>query len=79
MSSSNKCFIIGVAGGTCAGKKALCAQIKHQLQTHFPSENAIFVLHAENFYKPLSESELTACTNSEYNFDTPSNSLTLFV
>lgn len=67
----NKCFIIAVAGGTCAGKKILCDRIKTELLSVVPSPNSVFVLHAENFYRQLDDADLAACASSEYNFDTP--------
>jgi uridine kinase len=72
-SNNKKCFIIGVAGGSSAGKKALCSQIKSQLQCHFSQDLSVLVLHAENFYRPLSDEagERKACEEGRYNFDTP--------
>ena len=71
-SDNKKCFIIGVAGGSSAGKKALCSTIKEQLQCHFSANLSVHVLHAENFYRPLaSASDRAACEAGKYNFDTP--------
>ena len=69
--SDNKCFIVAVAGGTCAGKKLLCDRIKTELSTHVSSPNSVFILNAENFYNQPNGTDIEVCASGEYNFDIP--------
>lgn len=66
-----KCFVVAVAGGTRAGKKILCDRIKGEISAQVAPPNSVFVLHAENFYNQLNETDAAACAMGQYNFDTP--------
>lgn len=65
------CFVIGVSGPSSSGKKTVCGLIRKELEKSFGSADCIVVLHAENFYKPLTDEEQCLYSQGKYNFDQP--------
>lgn len=61
-------FLIGVTGGTSAGKTSVCRKIMESLKE---TSGKVALVSQDDFYKNLSEEELKLATKSQYNFDHP--------
>ncbi|KAI9227852.1 MAG: uridine cytidine kinase i [Piptocephalis tieghemiana] len=66
MSRSDAPFIIGIAGGPGAGKKAACQRIMEEL-----GGQDILQLSLHDFYRPLTEGERVLADQGNFNFDLP--------
>lgn len=69
-SSSDRCFIIGVAGGTASGKTTVCKCIMDSL-TDSNLSNKVLILSQDSFYKPLTPGQINLAVKGHYNFDHP--------
>jgi len=67
---NDRCFIIGVAGGTASGKTTVCKCIIESLSEN-NMNNRIVILSQDSFYKPLTPAQQQLAGNGKYNFDHP--------
>lgn len=65
MEKSVESIIVGIAGGSCAGKSLVCKQIVNQLKKLMPNI-PVTVISIDNYYKSLSNVNINT-----YNFDVP--------
>lgn len=71
-SVSDRCFIIGVAGGTASGKTTVCKCIIDNLGDN-NMNNRVVILSQDSFYKPLTPEEKALAVKGKYNFDHPNS------
>ena len=64
MSTQKRTFIVGVSGGTAAGKTTVCREIVKKLHI-----SSVFTLTMDHFYKPLTHEQHKNAI--EYDFDHP--------
>nr|CAB3267485.1 uridine-cytidine kinase 2-B-like [Phallusia mammillata] len=71
--SRRRTFIIGVAGGTSSGKTSVCQKILELLGESFAVNGSrkVAIISQDNFYKELSDDEVSLAHKSQYNFDHP--------
>eukprot|EP00835_Amoeboradix_gromovi_P004448 NODE_347_length_10448_cov_0.163687.p2 type:complete len:285 gc:universal NODE_347_length_10448_cov_0.163687:3240-4094(+) len=69
---TGKPFVIGVAGGSASGKSGFCELIRQKMIEDFNVvEDNVLILNATNFYKSLSDANITLAKEGKYNFDHP--------
>ncbi|KAI9207226.1 putative uridine-cytidine kinase-like protein [Polychytrium aggregatum] len=71
LNSSPAPILIGVTGGSSAGKGEVCDQIKSILVSKGLSPESIVFIRQENFYKTLVGECLLSAQKGDYNFDHP--------
>ncbi|KAI8925455.1 uridine kinase family-domain-containing protein [Entophlyctis helioformis] len=66
-------FIIGVAGGSAAGKAQVCQKIMDSLEKAgaLAAHTKVSYIRLEDFYKPLSAEDVELANRGDYNFDHP--------
>ncbi|KAI9028122.1 uridine kinase family-domain-containing protein [Phycomyces nitens] len=62
-------MLVGVAGGSDAGKRKLCEIIKERISNHYSAK--IVILSLIDFYRPLSPKERELYDQGKFNLDHP--------
>ena len=69
--NSDRPFVIGVCGGTSSGKSTVCSKIMEKLSQDSFSNERVFCISQESFYKPLTEEQRSEAIRGDYDFDHP--------